>query len=54
MSAVLVSHYCTFLTVESNPAVQAAAAAVTTVALRPVITLAGLCAVWTVSIHFAF
>ena len=53
MSDRLVSHYCTFLTVESDPAVQAAAAAVATVALRPVLTLAALSAVWPITIHFA-
>lgn len=42
VSVVLVLRYCTFLTGESDPAVQAAAAAVASVALRPVLTLAGL------------
>lgn len=42
---MLVLRYCTFLTGESDPAVQAAAAAVASVALRPVLTLAGLRAV---------
>lgn len=41
----MIRHYRTFLTGEADPAVQAAAAAVASVALRPVATLAGLCAV---------
>lgn len=53
VSATLVLHCCTFLTGESDPAVQAAAAAVPSVALRPVLTLAGLCAVWPVTIRSA-
>lgn len=43
----------TFLTGEARPAVQAAAAAVATVTLRPVLTLAGFCAVRPVMIRSA-
>lgn len=42
---MLVLCYCTFLTGESDPAVQAAAAAVSPVALGSVLTLTGLCTV---------
>lgn len=44
----------TFLTGEPDPAVQAAAAAVAAVTLRPVFTLAGLCAVRPITVGSAF
>lgn len=50
---LLLHRYCTFLTGQSDPAVQAAAAAAALVALGPVLTLAGLAAVWPVSVHTA-